>query len=158
MNIVKVLAVCIGLSGATAIPALAQHGGGFSGHAGGFSGHGGYSGGHYSGGHYAGHGAYGGGYHGGWGGHWHGGWGGGWYGGVYVNPWWYADAYPYYAYPDVAIAPAAPVAQVYAAPNSAPVASQGTWYYCQNPAGYYPYIKNCGGGWQQVPAQPQGTQ
>jgi hypothetical protein len=24
------------------------------------------------------------------------------------------------------------------------------WYYCQNPQGYYPYIKSCPGGWIQV--------
>ena len=24
------------------------------------------------------------------------------------------------------------------------------WYYCQEPQGYYPYIKNCPGGWMRV--------
>ena len=24
------------------------------------------------------------------------------------------------------------------------------WYYCQNPQGYYPYVKSCPGGWMQV--------
>jgi hypothetical protein len=24
------------------------------------------------------------------------------------------------------------------------------WYYCQDPQGYYPYIKSCPGGWMQV--------
>ena len=24
------------------------------------------------------------------------------------------------------------------------------WYYCQNPQGYYPYIKSCPGGWMKV--------
>jgi hypothetical protein len=24
------------------------------------------------------------------------------------------------------------------------------WYYCQNPQGYYPYIKSCPGGWMTV--------
>ena len=24
------------------------------------------------------------------------------------------------------------------------------WYYCQNPQGYYPYIKSCPGGWMRV--------
>ena len=29
------------------------------------------------------------------------------------------------------------------------------WYYCQNPAGYYPYVQNCD-SWQQVnPTPPQ---
>ncbi len=24
------------------------------------------------------------------------------------------------------------------------------WYYCQNPQGYYPYVKSCPGGWIQM--------
>ncbi|MGH6888840.1 MAG: hypothetical protein ACREHF_06550 [Rhizomicrobium sp.] len=28
-----------------------------------------------------------------------------------------------------------------------------TWYYCYNPAGYYPYVPSCNGPWQPVPAQ-----
>lgn len=24
------------------------------------------------------------------------------------------------------------------------------WYYCQNPEGYYPYVKSCPGGWMKV--------
>ena len=27
------------------------------------------------------------------------------------------------------------------------------WYYCQNPEGYYPYVKQCPGGWLQVVPQ-----
>jgi len=26
------------------------------------------------------------------------------------------------------------------------------WYYCQDPPGYYPYVQQCGTGWQMVPA------
>jgi hypothetical protein len=26
------------------------------------------------------------------------------------------------------------------------------WYYCQNPAGYYPYVSQCTTAWQPVPA------
>jgi hypothetical protein len=25
------------------------------------------------------------------------------------------------------------------------------WYYCSDPAGYYPYITQCDTGWQPVP-------
>ena len=32
---------------------------------------------------------------------------------------------------------------------SAPVAPS-YWYYCQNPAGYYPYVSQCPGGWLPV--------
>ena len=28
------------------------------------------------------------------------------------------------------------------------------WYYCENPAGYYPYVQNCSGEWQAVPPSP----
>ena len=27
-----------------------------------------------------------------------------------------------------------------------------TWYYCSEPAGYYPYVTQCKTGWQSVPA------
>jgi hypothetical protein len=27
-----------------------------------------------------------------------------------------------------------------------------TWYYCSDPAGYYPYVTQCSTGWQTVPA------
>jgi hypothetical protein len=32
-----------------------------------------------------------------------------------------------------------------------PYTSQ-TWYYCSDPAGYYPYVTQCNTGWQTVPA------
>jgi hypothetical protein len=28
------------------------------------------------------------------------------------------------------------------------------WYYCRNPEGYYPYVKQCSEGWIPVPPQP----
>jgi hypothetical protein len=34
---------------------------------------------------------------------------------------------------------------------SQPYSSQ-TWYYCSDPAGYYPYVTQCNTGWQAVPA------
>jgi hypothetical protein len=42
--------------------------------------------------------------------------------------------YPYYGYYD------------YAQPYSQ------TWYYCTDPAGYYPYVSQCNIGWEAVPA------
>lgn len=30
----------------------------------------------------------------------------------------------------------------------------GSWYHCAKPEGYYPYVKDCRSGWEQVPAQP----
>ena len=61
--------------------------------------------------------------------------------------------YPYYSPSVVQAAPQTSVQQ------SPPVTQQnptGYWYYCNNPAGYYPYIKACPNGWQQVsPTPPQ---
>jgi hypothetical protein len=81
-------------------------------------------------------------------GEWHGGrWYQGWHGNRYGWWWavpgydWYAydePAYPYPAYPYTGY-PGAPVAPYY-------------WYYCQNPVGYYPYVQQCAGPWQPVPA------
>lgn len=51
----------------------------------------------------------------------------------YDYPWW--GSYPDYDYYDY----------------SQPYASQ-TWYYCSDPAGYYPYVTQCNTGWQAVPA------
>src|SRR5438270_7093489 len=31
-----------------------------------------------------------------------------------------------------------------------------TWWYCQNPPGYYPYVPSCYGPWTPVPAQGAG--
>jgi len=47
-----------------------------------------------------------------------------------------------------------------AAPNDeyAPVPNGGySWYYCNNPAGYYPYVQQCRGPWRPVqPTPPSG--
>src|SRR5262249_44755771 len=51
---------------------------------------------------------------------------------------------------------AAPPAVVYAPPpvSAPPPPAPAYWYYCQNPAGYYPYVSQCPGGWLTVPPQP----
>lgn len=36
----------------------------------------------------------------------------------------------------------------------APSQTQNDWYYCATSRAYYPYAKECPGGWQRVPAQP----
>ena len=51
---------------------------------------------------------------------------------AYPYGWDYSPDYGYYDY-------------------SQPYASQ-TWYYCYDPAGYYPYVTQCNTGWQSVPA------
>jgi hypothetical protein len=72
-------------------------------------------------------------------GDWHGGWGGGFWG-------WPGDEGDDYDFPYSY--DAAPYSPGYAA------APGSYWYYCQNPAGYYPYVQQCNGAWQPVP--PQG--
>jgi hypothetical protein len=129
----RVLATAAALLCATALgqpnPAYAgPHGGGGGG---GF--HGGGFGGFHGGGFHAGFGGFhGGGFHGG---EFH-----GdrfhdrrfFFGGSFADPGW--GYYPYYDYYD------------YSQPYSAQ-----TWYYCSDPAGYYPYVGQCNTGWQTVP-------
>ena len=142
-------------------PAWAGHGGGFSG------GRGGSGGGHRGD---FGHG-YGHGYGYGYGGHGYGygygrgyGYYGGFYGGTYFDPWFYGSPWGYdMVYPEVVVTPG--YSQAYIEPDyvpqqsTAPVGVQqagpsNDWYYCQNPAGYYPYVKTCPNGWQRVPSTP----
>lgn len=89
--------------------------------------------------------------------------------GIYFGaPWpryYYPPVYPYaypYAYAPVVVAPAQP--QVYIEQAPAPVQPQvqaapppeNYWYYCNNPQGYYPYVRDCAAGWQRVAPQPPG--
>lgn len=63
--------------------------------------------------------------------------------------------YPYYGPATTFITPPAPL--VYIEQNSVNAtgpAADGYWYYCSNPDGYYPYVRQCSNGWQQVPSQP----
>jgi hypothetical protein len=69
----------------------------------------------------------------------------GWWG-----PGWWGYPYPYYAAPPVAIQPG-PTTYIQQAP--APTA-QDYWYYCQQAGAYYPYVKECPGGWMQVVPPP----
>src|SRR5271157_3913176 len=102
--------------------------------------------------HYYGGGWHGGGYYGGWHGY-YGGWHGGGYGWYGFGPWWgwgYPYAYPSYGYPYSAYPSAGAQLPVPSEPQ------QSYWYYCQDPQGYYPYVRNCPGGWTQVvPTPPQ---
>jgi hypothetical protein len=82
------------------------------------------------------------------GGHWNHGWHNGHFGW-----WWFAGGawffydepiYPYPAY----------VADEYVDDFSDDYDGGQYWYYCQNPAGYYPYVQRCGSPWQPVPPTP----
>ena len=103
---------------------------------------GGHGSGHSSGGHNGGHG----------GGHGH----GRTSVGVFIGPAWYPPYYyypypPYYPYyyPPVVTAPPTYIEQ--ASPQAL---SPGYWYYCGGTNAYYPYVKECPAGWQQVAPTP----
>ena len=88
--------------------------------------------------------------------------------GVYIGapvfPYYYSPFHypPYYYAPPVVVVPAAPTVYIeQAQPERDPQAepqplAPGWWYYCAEGQGYYPNVKQCPGGWQQVAPQPQG--
>jgi len=84
-------------------------------------------------------------------------------GGAWGWGWPYYYGYPYYGYPYYWYPPAAYdgsvnyVEQGYSGDGSmTPSQPPPTtfWYYCSNPRGYYPAIKECPSGWQMVPSTP----
>lgn len=75
-------------------------------------------------------------------------------GGIWIGPvWgpgWWGPGYPYYGAPPVIIQQQP---ELYFQPAPQP-REQGYWYYCQDPQGYYPYVKNCPMGWMKVVPSP----
>ena len=85
----------------------------------------------------------------------------------YYPPYYYRPYYPYY--PPVVVVPAVPPSTTYieqgndqpvpapesssAQPSTQPPA-QISWHYCAESGAYYPYVKECPGGWQRVSPQP----
>ena len=59
--------------------------------------------------------------------------------------------YPYYAEPPPIVVREQPPAYIPRQPN-APV--QHYWYYCQNPQGYYPDVRQCTHQWMKVVPTP----
>jgi len=132
--------------------------------------------GHYGGGHYGG--GYGGHHNGGYRGGHHNGFGygalglglglgigygvGNYYGG-YNNHGYGAgnnyDGYNNYGYgypPTVVTVPSAPPIYIQQAP-APPVVQQiqsNYWYYCESSKNYYPYVRECASGWQQIEPTP----
>jgi len=70
-------------------------------------------------------------------------------------PYPYYPYYPYYYYPPAYYPPyyAAPAPAPAAAPAPAQAPAAQSWYYCDNPKGYYPYVQSCS-AWRQVSATP----
>ena len=73
--------------------------------------------------------------------------GGVWLGPGYWGPYWYPPYYPYYPYEPV---PVAAEPQTY-------IEQPGPsyWYFCEAARAYYPYVRECPGGWLTV--LPQGA-
>jgi hypothetical protein len=71
----------------------------------------------------------------------------GWY-----HPWYYAPPAYYYPAAPVVVQPPAPTTFV----ERSDVVPEGaaSWYFCRESNGYYPYVKQCPGGWERVPARP----
>jgi len=69
-------------------------------------------------------------------------------------PWYYPWYPPYYYYPPVVAAPAPPPTYIEQAQPAPAQQSHGFWYYCAESKTYYPYVKECPGGWQRVTPQP----
>ena len=74
----------------------------------------------------------------------------GYYGGYYPYPYTYSD--PAYRYPGWGVAhPGEYIDQ--GIPNEA-LQPQDDWFYCADSKAYYPYVRECPGGWQRVPSTP----
>lgn len=70
--------------------------------------------------------------------------------GWYYPPYWYGR--PYWYDPPVVVQSAPPV---YIERGQAPEdAEPYYWYHCSKPEGYYPYVKECPGGWRKVEPTP----
>lgn len=70
------------------------------------------------------------------------------------NDWDYPPPYYYYP-PRVVVVPSSPPVYVQQpSEQPAPEAQQYWWYYCPGSKTYYPYVKQCPGGWQRVAPHP----
>ncbi len=113
--------------------------------------------------------AHGGGHHGGHHG-WHGGHHGGWHHhgsrvhfglfvgapGFWYDPW--PAPYPYYPYsyyyPPAVVVQSSPPVYIERDGNTAAPGASDYWYYCADAKRYYPYVKQCPGGWQRITPHP----
>jgi hypothetical protein len=93
-------------------------------------------------------------------------WGWGYYG--FYDPFWpYPYYYPYgvglglsygyYSAPPVVVESVGPPDEYLNAPPDGGTPPEQFWYYCQDPAGFYPYVRMCNGEWEAVPAAPPGA-
>ena len=76
---------------------------------------------------------------------------------LYWHPW---PAYhyfppPVYYYPAPVAVPSSPPVYVERQDAVAEADGTGYWHYCAATRGYYPYVKECPGGWEKVPPVPK---
>lgn len=65
-------------------------------------------------------------------------------------PWWHRHYYE--PYPPVVAVPAEPPVYI----ERGDRVGRGYWYHCDAPEGYYPYVKDCPGGWErEIPRPPE---
>ena len=105
------------------------------------------------------HGAHGGGHGGGWG--WGPAIGLGIGLGVLGAASYYANPYPYYPYYPSAPVMIQPQQEIYVQPAPAPqqqTMEPNYWYFCADANGYYPYVRQCPGGWMKVVPMPPAPQ
>lgn len=87
------------------------------------------------------------------------------WGPAYPRPYYYPRPYipgpfyypgPYYEPAPVVVVPAAPPVYIERSDEVVVQEQEGGqfWYYCRSAKNYYPYVKECPGGWQKVPPQP----
>ena len=72
-------------------------------------------------------------------------------------PWYYPSYYPYpypYYYPPAATVPSTPPEYIERARPESSSNPFDLWFYCPGSKTYYPYVKECPGGWKTVPAKP----
>lgn len=82
--------------------------------------------------------------------------------GVYLGPawgpWYYPPPVVYYPSQPVIVQSAPPVyveaGDAAPSPQAAPATGGNYWYYCAESKTYYPYVKECPGGWRTETPQP----
>lgn len=82
-------------------------------------------------------------------------------GSIWIGPVWgpwagsaYPYYYPYYSPPPVVVQQAP---EEFVQRPDTQSEDSGYWYYCQDPKGYYPYVKRCPNGWLRVVPSPDTT-
>jgi hypothetical protein len=76
----------------------------------------------------------------------------------YPSPWHYFPPYPsyppYYPYSYYPPAPPAPTVYIERSAPPPPPPAEYWWNYCPESKAYYPYVRECPGGWQRVSPVP----